>query len=121
LFQFHDVIGPEYIGVSERAVYLALAVAVAAYLTVFWRQLLRLDGILLLLSFGLLGGSVVLDTVLDKMLGALGTWLVLLEDGAKWLGITSWLAFCVVRCRTEVNSVMDSFPRSTSASVRVFP
>jgi hypothetical protein len=120
LFQFHDIIGPEYIGLSENAVYVVLAITVAAYIGVFWRQILRRDGVLLLLSFGLLASSVILDTVLEQMLMTLGRWLVFFEDGAKWLGITSWLAFCVVRCRAEVNTAIGSFSRPTSDSVRVF-
>ncbi|HTO02283.1 MAG TPA: hypothetical protein VL069_01215, partial [Opitutus sp.] len=103
LFQFHDIVAPEYMGIPEDIIYLMLAITVAAYFVVFWRQILRPDGSLLVLAFALLAASVVLDTVLEPVLMKLGRWLVLFEDGAKWLGITSWFAFCVVRCRTEVS------------------
>ena len=82
LFQFHDIIGPEYIGISENAVYLILAITIAVYVATFWRQIFRRDGVLLLLSFGLLGVSTMMDTILEPMLMRLGRWLVFFEDAA---------------------------------------
>jgi hypothetical protein len=119
LFLFHDVLARRYFGVGENVVYAVLGIAVGFYLFIFRKLLLKPDGLLLLLSFAFLGFSLVLDTVFEPWLTTLGAWLVFFEDGAKWLGIVCWCAFCVVRCRADVlNKVAQPSARNKAIVAR---
>jgi hypothetical protein len=95
LFLFHEHLAPRYLGLNERFVYAALGIAVGLYLITFMRVILRTNFIHLLLAVGFLGGSVVLDTILEPWLWRIGQWEYFLEDGAKWLGIASWCSYYV--------------------------
>lgn len=110
LFQFHELLAPTYLGVPEGAVYGVLGLAMASYLLVYRRLLLRPDGLLLLLALGFLAGSVVIDGVLERWMWRIGHWTYFVEDGMKWLGVVSWCSYCVVRCRADVLAVAQTRP-----------
>jgi hypothetical protein len=99
LFQIHESLAPDYLGVPEGAVYGLLGLSVMAYLVSFRSLLLNRRGLILLVSLALLAASVVVDSVLEPWLWRLGHWTYLVEDGLKWMGIAAWCAFCVVWCR----------------------
>jgi uncharacterized membrane protein YeaQ/YmgE (transglycosylase-associated protein family) len=86
-------------GISEKVVYGVLGIAVALYLWRFRSIIGRRTGPLLLLAFGLLGSAVIADALLERWLWSAGRWLFFVEDGLKWLGITSGCAFCFAWCR----------------------
>lgn len=106
LFQFHEYLAPTYLKVSERAVYGLLAVATAFYLWRYRRPLQRPDGVLLLLALASLSSSVVVDAALEPWLWRLKDWTYFVEDALKWLGICFWTAFCVVRCTSDLRSIL---------------
>jgi len=86
-FLLHDEVLP-LVGVPEELIYAGHLGIVLVFLVAFRRQILRAHYPVLLLALGLLGVSVVCD--------AWGLpWLdpYLLEDGAKFAGITMWTAF----------------------------
>jgi hypothetical protein len=98
LFQIHESLAPDYLGIPEMAVYALLALAVASYLLIYRHQWLNRRGLLLLGALGLLAASVVADGV-ERWLWRMGHWTYLLEDGLKWMGIVAWMSFCVAWCR----------------------
>jgi len=115
LFQFHEMIAPTYLGLSEEGVYGMLGLAMASYMLVYRRLLLRFDGLLLLIALGFLAGSVVVDGVLERWMWRIGHWTFFVEDGMKWLGVVSWCSYCVVRCRADVLGVADARPSTQQA------
>lgn len=112
-FQFHELIGPRYLGLSELATFSLLAAATAYYVWRFWDTLLRPDSVLLVVALGLLAGSVVLDAILAPWMWHFGEWEYLVEDGLKWMGIVCWTAFCTVRCASELSSARAPQPRTS--------
>lgn len=97
LFLVHDQVMPDYLGVSQAGVVAAYALAGFAYLGAFRTQIARTAYPLLFASFALLAVSVGLDVLQDRWeiyLPASG----FLEDGAKLLGIGTWLAYALHTC-----------------------
>jgi hypothetical protein len=95
LFQIHEDLASRYFGIPERYVYVALALAVLIYL-VRYRQLLLKSGYpMLVAAFVFLGTSVVIDDVLEPFMHSLGQGRILIEDGAKWLGVAAWCGYHV--------------------------
>ncbi|MEO0739614.1 MAG: hypothetical protein AAFZ35_22710 [Cyanobacteria bacterium J06649_12] len=66
-----------------------------AYLAWFRRIILRTRYEFMLIAVGFLAISVIVDAVLGPWLLPLGEWTSLIEDGAKLLGITSWLSYYI--------------------------
>jgi hypothetical protein len=81
---------PVYLGVPENLVYGMYALALLVYLVRFRARLLAGEWLLLLLAFGWFGLSLAVDR-LDGVVDVPA--LYLWEDGAKLLGIVSWLLF----------------------------
>jgi hypothetical protein len=95
-FLFHEDLASRYLGLDENVVFVALGIAVSAYLIAFRRVILRTTFGVLLLALGFLATSVVIDAILDPLwLWRLGDWEYFFEDGAKWLGIASWCSYYV--------------------------
>jgi hypothetical protein len=111
LFLIHETLVPGYLGLSERVVYGVLAFAVAVYLLLFRRLILRADGLLLLLAFAFLAASVVVDAAPQRWLPRMGEWKYFIEDGMKWLGIAGWCGFSIVRCRADVLAALHGATR----------
>jgi len=99
LYQLHESIAPNYLGVPEKGVFAILAVWTILYLVLCRHQLLKKNGTWMLLALVLLGASLMMDAVLEPQLMQLGQWSYLLEDGCKWLGIVCWCCFCLISCR----------------------
>lgn len=108
LFQVHEYLAPNYLGLSEHSVYLLLGFAMAYYLYRFNHLLRRADTVLLILAFALLGSSVAIDSVLNPWTWRLKDWEFFVEDGAKWVGICCWTAFCLVRCASALHSLIPT-------------
>jgi hypothetical protein len=97
-FQIHEDLSPNYLGVSERYVYLSLALAMVIHLWTSRAVILRSRWSLLALAFAFLGASAMLDTLLLRWVQRLGEWEFFFEDGSKWLGIVCWNAYHVQAC-----------------------
>lgn len=102
LFQFHEHLAPQYLRLPEWGVYVILAIVTSVYLWHHRHALMRRDALLLMSSLSLLASSVALDAVFGRWLWRLRDWTFFVEDGAKWLGICFWVAFCVVRCASAL-------------------
>lgn len=99
LYQLHESIAPNYLGVPEKWVFAILAVWTILYLLLYRQQWLKKNGTWMLFAVALLGASLMMDAVLETQLTQLGQWSYLLEDGAKWLGIVCWCFFSMICCR----------------------
>jgi hypothetical protein len=102
LFEFHELIAPRYLGVPEEVTYALLGAAVGVYLWRYRERLRERHGELLLLALASLAASVGVDAGLDVWLWRLGEWVLLIEDGFKWLGICFWTEFAVVGAAAEL-------------------
>ena len=85
--QFHEVIVPWHLGLSEKYVYVAEALMFLAWLVLNRRVLLRHAPVVLALALAGFGASVGADLI-DKI------WElpIVFEDGAKLIGICNWVA-----------------------------
>lgn len=88
LFMLHDHVLPEY-GVPQLLTYTSYAVLALAYLALMRREIVRHDVVLFVAAGGLLAVSILIDQVFhnDSVVR------LLLEDGAKFLGICVWATF----------------------------
>lgn len=102
LFQIHEYFIPVVLGIKEKAAYLLIAGSVFAYLFVFRRMLLRTNVLPLICALGLLAFSAGFDAALAPLFKLNSEWFVLVEDGAKWLGIVCWCAYFVGTAQTMV-------------------
>lgn len=97
-FMFHEHLAPS-LGLHEKAVLLALAGGIAAYVWRFRGVLVARENALLVAAIGLLGLSVIADVLLPRVVASTHPWAIMIEDGLKWLGICGWTAFHVRNCR----------------------
>ena len=104
-FLFHDVICPEYLHLNEIFFYIFYGLSVVSLLYFFRKVILESDYVLLLLAFGLLAGSVLMDLDIVYSMGIYlpGSWVI--EDGFKFLGIISWFVYFVRICYSNIKPV----------------
>lgn len=93
LFLLHERLYPELLKIPEEAVLAFYAICALAWLIRYLRQILTSRFVLLLAAFGFFAMSIMVDLVMAPDDG--DTFPILLEDGAKLLGIASWLGFFV--------------------------
>ena len=105
-FLFHEDLASRLLGVSEKVVFVILGIAVFVYLKYFMHVILKTKYITLLIAFAFLSLSVVIDSILESWLWRLGHWEFFVEDGAKWIGITSW---CIYHVNTSFHFVVDAY------------
>jgi hypothetical protein len=91
LLLVHEALAPRYLRLSEKALLLIYALALAAILARFARTILASPAFptfaVALLLFGL---SVVVDMFQDRWASE---WRVFFEDGLKFLGVVGWTAW----------------------------
>lgn len=105
LLCIHETLAPDYLGLPEKLVFAVLGVALAAYLVVFRRMILRTNYLFLVLALGLFALSVGIDSLL-------ATPKYILEDGLKWLGIASW---CSYHAQTSRRLLLEGLPQQAPA------
>lgn len=90
LFLVHEELGPRYLGMDEKLIYLSYASMIGAYLLKFRKVLIDHEPFFLFASLGLFAISVLFDS---NLFGPpqLSTFFV--EESAKYLGILSWCIF----------------------------
>ena len=86
-FLLHEKFFP-YFGIPEQAVFLSYAGFILFYLVLFYSIILKTEYILLGMALVFFGVSVTLDVFEPR-----GIDPYLFEDGAKLVGIVSWLAY----------------------------
>ncbi len=90
LFMFHESLAPNYLNISEKWVILAYGIYAAACFYHFRKVILINDMRYLILAITALGASVLVDQIATKFYFP-GEYFV--EDGLKFIGIASWLAY----------------------------
>jgi hypothetical protein len=94
-YQFHDVIFPRHFGINEKLVYLSLALAAVGYLFVHRHRLLAHHPVLLFAALTCFGVSVIADVFDKQLYDLLGQWMLMIEDGSKFLGIALWASYFI--------------------------
>jgi len=100
LFLIHEYLAFRYLGLRERYVLLFLGLALASWLIGFRGTILRTPFGYLLVALGFFAVSVLVDGLLVRLFPHLedDDLVFLAEDGAKWMGITSWTTYHVSCC-----------------------
>lgn len=88
LFMFHEQLAPDYLGITELVV-VAVYIALTAVYGIYYRA------IILRTEFLLLGSALIFFTisVIADLLESRGWSYLIIEDGAKLLGIANWCCY----------------------------
>ncbi len=89
LFMLHDRIFPMYFGLGEKLIFLVYGLFFLAYIIVFFKKIINTNFVYLTLSVFFFSLSIVVDILPESLLPMHH----LFEDGAKLLGIVSWLSY----------------------------
>lgn len=98
VFQFHEEIGPEYLGLSEKLVVLSYAVLSLIFLMINLGEILRSEYLILGLALFLFGMSAFVDGADLRGFGEIGRVFsdqleTFVEDGFKFAGVATWLVY----------------------------
>lgn len=98
IFLFHEDIGPDYFGISEKVIAVFYFLLCLAFLVLNMREILSSEYSILGLALAMFGASMFLDAAnLDKYdeYGILFSdqFQIFLEDGFKFVGIATWLLY----------------------------
>jgi len=96
----HERLLPHHFHISEKLIFLGYLLIVVSYAGYFFRQLLRTEYLLLILTFFFLGLSIAMDQILPN--SGLETFA---EDSPKFVGIVLWVAYFA---RTAFVIIRDS-------------
>lgn len=129
LFQFHEQIAPLHLGVGEKAVLATYGLLGAAYLLAFRGLVFRSDWTLLALALACFATSVGIDQLASQTPSPA---VLFAEDGSKFLGISTWLAYlsatasaCVRQAlapaSAEGREGVEPEPAPRGVSVRLYP
>lgn len=93
LFLLHEYLGPIYLGLRERYLMLVYAGLTGGLLIAFRKEIISSEYPLLGLAFLFFAFSVGMDRIHYAQNPR--SWLFLVEDGTKFIGIAGWLAYFV--------------------------
>ena len=105
LYQVHEMVLPEYIGIPQKVVFLGYGVTTLLYLLKFKSVIQKTNYFVFLVALLMFSISVAVDQIPKSVLANPH----LIEDGAKLLGIVSWFIYLTQTCRRrfERNIVGD--------------
>ena len=115
-FQLHEEVYPGWLGIGQKATYLAYGLLFVIGIAIFRDVFLRTEYLLFLIALGLFALSVFVDIATEQIEPALGQWRILLEDGSKLLGIATWLAYFWRTCAEEQLSRIRGWSREFPAT-----
>jgi hypothetical protein len=92
-FMFHDTLAPKYLGIKENYILFSIAICVLAYLAKFWKLILSMEYEFLVIALIFLFTSICIDVLLESLFTGYEDWVLLCEDGFKFLGIVSWFSY----------------------------
>jgi hypothetical protein len=98
IFLFHEDIGPDYLHLSERVIVLSYLILTVLFLFINFREILSSEYLLLGLALAMFGLSIFLDAADLDDYDRYGLFFseqfqIFLEDGFKFVGIATWLAY----------------------------
>lgn len=94
-YMFHEFVLPKYLGLDERLVYAALALAALAFLHVHCSRVMSLNPVWLLAALACFAVSVMSDVLDSSLKSIMGNMQFLLEDGSKFIGISLWASWFI--------------------------
>jgi hypothetical protein len=114
-FMFHEYLAPVALGISEKAVIAIIGVVTVSGLVRFRKIILKTKFKILMIGLFFL----LLSVLFDKIFNGHEDWVYLfkvgekyiLEDGAKFLGIATWLYYFTV---SSFNQIMNTFLEAVS-------
>lgn len=97
-FLMHEQMLPRLTGMPEKLFLIVYPVAVVLYVAAWWREIVRADAALFLLSLAFFAISNLIDVAFDYHFYEIPAGLevsasVILEEGAKFIGIAAWAVF----------------------------
>jgi len=95
VFMFHESVFPS-LGIHQKIVFLCYAILLMVYGLKFVKVLLRTDYLLFVFSVFWFGVSLLVDNFIHSSSPYITK---LLEDGAKFIGITSWVFYFARTCK----------------------
>jgi hypothetical protein len=111
-FLFHEVIYPRYFSLNPTTTYVIYACLALVYLWYFRKTILTSDYLILITALGFFFMSNILDEFRERFLSD-PNWIIL-EDGPKLLGITSWLIYFTF---FGVKAIRDSLKSQTDSAL----
>ena len=98
MFLFHEEIAPTYLLMGQKEVYLAYFLVALAFLYFNRHEILSSEYLLLVIALAAFGLSIFLDVIADNFFEEIEsslfeTYEAFSEDGLKFIGIATWLAF----------------------------
>lgn len=106
LFLVHENVLPAF-GVPELVTYGAYGLLGLSYLVFFWRQIFANRFVM----FGIAGTLLAISVTIDWVIHTDASWRILLEDGAKIMGITAWVSFHAIAAWAALAHRIDSITR----------
>ena len=97
-YLFHEDIGPDYLNIGEKAIVLSYLLLCVLYLFINFREILASEYLLLGLALAMFGMSIFIDAADLEDLEEFGWFFseqfqLFLEDGFKFVGVATWLAY----------------------------
>ncbi len=121
-FMFHEYIAPYILGINEKAVLVAIGIVIISGLVRFRKTILKTKFKFLMVGAFFLLLTVLFDKILDRHENSVYLIKVgekyILEDGAKFLGIATWLYYFTI---SSFNQVMRVSLGTVSQSERTRP
>lgn len=98
VFQFHEAISEEYLGLSQRLVVVSYVLVALIFVVISFNEIISSEYLILGLALFLFGLSVFLDSADFENFGAVGRLLndqlhTFVEDGFKFAGVVTWLVY----------------------------
>mgnify|MGYP000332851566 CR=1 FL=1 len=108
LFLLHEEIFPAFLPFGEKFIISGYGLLLISGLYYFREIIWSSKYHFLLLAVGFFAMSVGIDLVQDEVEVLVGKWRILFEDGFKFLGIVSWLAYFWENMHIAINEIMNS-------------
>ena len=99
LFLIHEHIGPIYLGINEKIIFIFYGLSILTYFLRWQRQILKTEYLLLLLALIFFALSLLLDLNYPHLDG-------FLEDSFKFLGILTWSCYYIRTCGIQIGLCM---------------
>jgi hypothetical protein len=103
LFQFHEIIIPDYFGIPEVTFYVTYILTLIFFNIKYINTLMNRHFSLMIISYFLLAFSIIFDMVFEDVV-PFGTFI---EDGLKFMGIAFWSAFFFKTVLFELNGAIN--------------
>lgn len=102
LFQFHETILPDYLGLPEISFYIVYFIALFIFNIKYINALMNPHFSLLMNSYFFLAASIIFDVFFERTV-PFGTYI---EDGLKFIGIAFWSTFFFKTVLLELNGLI---------------